>query len=1210
MTQPQEVIDLSSKFIAGVDVEFDYSKQDSADHTAQSPNKKSKKTKRRIKLKSSGDMDQLDQYPQSRVIKQGKDGDLEVSPLNESEEYVYHDEDGDLDDREDDADDHHHHMCSHDEEEHDHDHHHHHHYQHQHQHQHQQHQHQHQHHHHDHDHDHAHDCQHGSSSKQHHQHTNTTKRLPNNKRGGKHSVSIDSEISEKWVPSSPEEQQELQKFWHSISMADKQKLLAVDKCEVFAIMERERKTPCSCKSCARENYIVNRIVHEIFLDYDSTFGNVIIAKFLEDKELMATLLKEQKAKRELQQQEYLKLEKQLKLEQLKKLEQDKASSPPSQLQLPAPLDGATTNPNFLSVLEEAMTTSDESKAEEAVSTPISDTDMENLCGVPETEILSVAQDLLKTDGKYFLEIMERLETNPALKAIDISRQISHVLGILNKGVFGQPNPDLTAIESVLSEFRHWESQKSQSQAQIEGTSAYNRDPASLDFADEVYVDEDDADHPDVDIDEGEEEYEFDDGDDVEEIGEVEDEEQEEEDDDENDDEEDYEGEYEDDEEDRYDEIDEEKLSAEATRDTYSRIQSISFKIVHSRLVSAYKEKAAEDSTRQLIEELEAEERRKKEKEEKKQRQKEKLKEKKRQQQLLKEEEKRKKEEAKAEQERLLKEEQQRKMEEGRKKKEEQRKKKDEEKKKKLEALKRKEQEAERQRKEKEEKERQRIEEKRLREEGLKLQKEEQERIAEEKLEQERLAQEAAVAAKAEVKSSPPVQATNSQSAVHALNSQATASPMLDARSLAPNTLPPPGLMRPPTASSGSLPQDISDILKQAMEMQQAQQQPHLMSQLPQVPQSQPQVPVQGSTNSSGISPWDSRASFSLADPNGSDLMHHQQMPVPPSNPNGLLGYRPSAYGNAPQKSFSPFSSAVPLVDSRHASDLDVAGLDQYMSSMGLGDHQDVTASTGTTGGSGSTPTMAGGANLWQNGTTAGNASLLLSNNVNKGASIWGQSPRFSSYNHNSSGTVGNNVSSVNSVSSVNGLGVTGAANGVNGALGSLWSTTSQTANLTSTANGYHQQISYGDAELIQIAAFKSSSINLVNEPGAITPTSALLVYTKSLLPSMPGLSLEQFTKCLSANLSAKLGFSFEFFYDDMGQPSHVRINVSKSSQQQPILQIPQQAQSQVPHDSYNQGLVNSQFVENSEPHTYFSPFGSSTGLSTLNGMGSVWGNRS
>ncbi|ESX02903.1 hypothetical protein KL918_002322 [Ogataea parapolymorpha] len=167
--------------------------------------------------------------------------------------------------------------------------------------------------------------------------------------------------------------------------------------------------------------------------------------------------------------------------------------------------------------------------------------------------------------------------------------------------------------------------------------------------------------------------------------------------------------------DEYDYDEEYELESERQRkqlhNAYRYLQVVIARIISGRLVAAYKEKVAEDSTRQLIEELEAEERRKKEKEEKERRKKEKLKEKKRLQQLAKEEERRKREEDKLEQERIHQEEMRRKTEEGRRRKEEERRKREEE------------------QRRREEEQRRRREEKQRKEEEKRREKERQEREA-------------------------------------------------------------------------------------------------------------------------------------------------------------------------------------------------------------------------------------------------------------------------------------------------------------------------------------------------------------------------------------------------------------------------------------------------------------------------------------------------
>jgi hypothetical protein len=179
------------------------------------------------------------------------------------------------------------------------------------------------------------------------------------------------------------------------------------------------------------------------------------------------------------------------------------------------------------------------------------------------------------------------------------------------------------------------------------------------------------------------------------------------------------------------------------------------KIFQERLKNAYKEKLAEDRTQKLIEELEAEENAKKERELKKLKQKEKAKEKKRLLQLAKEEERKKKEEEDRAKEEELREKQLALKEEQKRRKEEARLKREEEKRKRIEELKRKEEqqkkklEAQRKKQEetrrlKEEKKRLAEEERKRREEEKKL-REEERRKREQDREQLRLEKEISVA---------------------------------------------------------------------------------------------------------------------------------------------------------------------------------------------------------------------------------------------------------------------------------------------------------------------------------------------------------------------------------------------------------------------------------------------------------------------------------
>ncbi|GME73037.1 unnamed protein product [Ambrosiozyma monospora] len=257
------------------------------------------------------------------------------------------------------------------------------------------------------------------------------------------------------------------------------------------------------------------------------------------------------------------------------------------------------------------------------------------------------------------------------------------------------------------------------------------------------------------------EFEYDGENDLEEDGDEDEEEYEDDDDDDDDDEEDCDHDYddeEDDDDDDEDEEDEEYTAKKRGEETYKLWQLITSKILRTKLMAAYKEKVAEDSRRQLIEELEAEERKKKAKEEEKRKKKEKIKEKKRQIQQAKEEERKRKEQERLEQERQHQEELKRKTIEGRKRKEAERKMRLEEKKRQKEEQRRKrEAEQERQRKEKEEREakkledrkrreaekKKRDEEKRKQKEAKALQREKQRKLQEEKEQQELIQQQKA-----------------------------------------------------------------------------------------------------------------------------------------------------------------------------------------------------------------------------------------------------------------------------------------------------------------------------------------------------------------------------------------------------------------------------------------------------------------------------------
>lgn len=282
---------------------------------------------------------------------------------------------------------------------------------------------------------------------------------------------------------------------------------------------------------------------------------------------------------------------------------------------------------------------------------------------PPKSIVSVAEDLLNNDGQKFISVMEKLS-----EARGGDRPISQQNQELANAIRDQLSP--AQILEMLGRFDpNFDEFMSR-----QGPEYYARAEAELlEYQKRLGRVE-------------EEEYD-------------EEEEEEEEEDEEDDDDED-----EDDEDEPY-------HQQRRVEETYRMLQILTSRIIRRRLLDAYKEKLAEDSRNQLIEELEAEERHKKEKEEKKQKQKERLREKKRQQQLAKEEERLKREREKAELEKKALEEKEAKAAEGRKKKEEQRLKREAEKKKKIEQQRLRQLEQERIKKERESSEQQRREEK-------------------------------------------------------------------------------------------------------------------------------------------------------------------------------------------------------------------------------------------------------------------------------------------------------------------------------------------------------------------------------------------------------------------------------------------------------------------------------------------------------------------
>ncbi|CAK7892644.1 stress response protein Nst1p [[Candida] anglica] len=255
-----------------------------------------------------------------------------------------------------------------------------------------------------------------------------------------------------------------------------------------------------------------------------------------------------------------------------------------------------------------------------------------------------ADDLLKNDGRSFIEMMETLSESRSARE-DLLRNGHEPIWIDedDKGQMRELVEDVVKV-GTNGDKRPEDGADLEEDEDEEDDDEYDDDDG--DNEDDEYEDEDDGDGFEIEEDDGHQEGPSD----------------------------------------TESEISEEEKMQEIRR--LFLIQVI--KLFQERLKNAYKEKLSQDRTRKLIEELEAEENAKKEREMKKLKQKEKAKEKKRLQQLAKEEAQRKKEEEEREREEELKRKQEMLKAEQKKRKEESRLKREEEKKKRIEEAKRKE----------------------------------------------------------------------------------------------------------------------------------------------------------------------------------------------------------------------------------------------------------------------------------------------------------------------------------------------------------------------------------------------------------------------------------------------------------------------------------------------------------------------------------------
>ncbi|ODV85547.1 hypothetical protein CANARDRAFT_23075 [[Candida] arabinofermentans NRRL YB-2248] len=945
---------------------------------------------------------------------------------------------------------------------------------------------------------------------------------------------------------SPEEKERIKQFWVSLDDERKRSIIQISKGEVLKVIREEQKVSCNCKICGNRKVTLEKELEKLYYGYYNVrrLASGATDELQVNKSLIDSLLgiSHQQASQHQNNSDDVHSEKQFSL---------------------------ATSPN---------------------------------------DVKSVAEDILKNDGKRFIDMVEQL---------DSERNGRHQ---------NQNSPEFSSNQINSDDLDH-------ENYQNESHHEHGKKHGDFEFEDEEREECDDEDYDDEEDENDEEEY-------------VDDDEAEDTNDDEDGDEGDYDEEEENDTERRLEE-------------TYKMLQLITSKILRTKLLAAYKEKVAEDSTKRLIEELEAEERRKKEKEEKEKRKKEKLKEKKRLLQLAKEEEKKRKIDEKLEQERLMRDEQVRKTEEGRKRKEAERKKKEEEaKKKKDEKKKRKEAEQERLRKEKEEKDQRLLEERLKRQEEMKRKEEEKRKLEQEK--SERLQREK------ETKNNEISQGPNETSSFE-IQSQSN---------FAENPLLRQTLSSMPSMQASSLQQSLADDHLN----------PFLLnynnttgSTISNGSHSVIQPPPGYLPSASGMAP----SSLNNGGYNYIDIpLAGMDLSLPPVNPttsspwgnhstqlgNGYGGglRKENAQSNTPSVFASPFlhsqgqlnqpesqaqhhelptsSQAQQQQQQQQVSQLqipnaqvqdDIHLLTQYMNSSHLSDE-----TFGLQKQPAQQPVMQSQPQHPQphlpqnNGFTAPNAGNLVGPSSTLGGF---HSSRQSSLLSNSS-FFGNNDLTSNVGGLTTDAGVWGSSNGkpsetasnstglnesiwglastigtttpqVTAPISSLWNNTSNattngTSNTTLKSNiigSNHSSISapggssgdqvlgstslnfnqltVQDNEMIQLEAFKVSS-KLPSENGLYYSAQLLYHYTRQALPAMfSNLKIEQFINALTFPLVNKVGISYEVVFDDLRNAIYVKVLLNNTQQPRQLHSRPSLPQlNSLPNQTNSTGMgVNAQF---------------------------------
>ncbi|QPG73824.1 hypothetical protein FOA43_001139 [Brettanomyces nanus] len=480
------------------------------------------------------------------------------------------------------------------------------------------------------------------------------------------------------------EKEKIKQFWLKLSEDRKREIVDVSNDDVMKMIHEEQQLSCDCKFCGNRKLILEKELEKLYREYytlqklvqkdtdEYQLNERLVSTFLGIKVPETVSEEEEEEEEEEEQEQGQEQEEEQEQEQGQELEEEQEQDKDKDFET-MPNDGKNgTKSHF-------------------------------------DEVLSLAGDIIKNDGKNFIHMIEKLDKTHdghLDKTID---------GDMNKLGYERYKAMLAAYPKHFTKKQEEEARKNFELYMEMSKKGHMRLPFMPGMKETArgkpdeevegeYLDdnEEDEDQDEKNSNRDEEEEEKKNNAELD----VEDNKFYDEDGDENAREDDEESQYTD--ENDYDSeyYEREEEIRRRLVETNRLLQMSTSKLLRANVLQAYKEKVAEDSRKQLLEELETEERIKKEKEEKERRKKERQKEKKRLQQVAREEEKKRKEVEKSEKERQQKEEQKRKAEDGRKRKEAERKKREEEQKKKREEKqKRKEVELERLQKEKEERER-------------------------------------------------------------------------------------------------------------------------------------------------------------------------------------------------------------------------------------------------------------------------------------------------------------------------------------------------------------------------------------------------------------------------------------------------------------------------------------------------------------------------